>query len=912
MRSTSLDRDERREKRELEKREFAQQVVLRRRLSEAAAAQNETPEQRARYGRYGLYNVEPTRFNAIDELLRADKRMAHDPTAGGLIGQERALRARIHVTREMGPFLAFVILRSHSVTIQGVLREDENVTPHMLNWVTRLPSESLVTVHGVVQIPREPVTGCTVSLLELRITQLHLISENIEPLPFSVYVAERANHMHLEDHPELEGSFSEPGSPRTARSSEHEADNVHHGLPVVTQRTRLHNRLIDLRTPTTQTIFRVQSRVCSLFRGYLEEHDFLEIHTPKLQGGASESGSSVFQLGYFGRKAFLAQSPQLYKQMCITSDYGRVYEIGPVFRAENSNTPRHLTEYTGLDLEMEVNHYHDAMYLIDDMLKHIFASLERRCGAEIAYIREQFPSSEFKWLDQTLVLPFGDGVQLLRESGFREEDGSEPDPYEDLSTPAEQRLGALVKEKYGTDYYILDKFPVSARPFYALSDEHDNRRTNSFDIFVRGQEICTGGQRIHNYDLLSMRINELGIDRNGLEEYLEAFRLGAPPHAGCGIGLERFVMLYLNLDDIRLASMFFRDPRSFAERKQHVLRHPEASTAPPPWHDSPWAATPGIHEMQPLEKLIANYGDSSNTAWLDGRFEVWRDPMCGAAVGFSVRRGYALIVGDPLCDRSQVVPVTSRFLTHLSQLRLKPVWLMASEQVEELLSSRFGWCSLICTADQRITDIRQNDARHDPEVVRKIRHAKKEGVSIQDVPLHATVPDELQKEADRRIKDWFSGRKGAQARLTQVQPWVDQAHRRYFFARDASSNLCCLVVLAQLAPDRGYQVKWALNFPDAPSGAIEYTIMTALDITASPVTFGTTATPRVVAVHGLSSVAFRVLSSVYNGFSEKLHLHSKGDFREKLGAVNDPTYICYPKHGLSMLGVRNLIDFFRD
>ncbi|WFD34307.1 aspartate--tRNA ligase [Malassezia cuniculi] len=905
--STLLDRDERREKREQEKYEFALQVQLRRRLSEEAAAQNETPEQRQHYGRFGLYNIEHTPHNAIDEIARADLLAENDPTAGGLVGQERTLRARIHVTREMGASFAFVVLRSHRSTLQGVLREDDNVTSHMLNWTKRLPSESLVTVHGIVQLPPEPVTGCSISHLELRLSQVHLISENIETLPFSVYVAERSNHMHLEDHPELEDDYPEASSPQTSLSSRHSVASAH-GPPVITQRTRLRNRLIDLRTPTTQAIFRVQSKVCSAFRSYLEERDFLEIHTPKLQGGASESGSSVFQLGYFGRKAFLAQSPQLYKQMCITSDFGRVYEIGPVFRAENSNTPRHLTEYTGLDLEMEVNHYYDAMFLIDGMLKHIFATLRDRCGPEIEYIREQYPSTEFKWLDETLVLPFGDGVEMLRASGFREEDGSEPDPFEDLSTPAEQRLGALVRERFGTDYYILDKFPVSARPFYALSDEHDNRRTNSFDIFVRGQEICTGGQRIHSYELLSHRINELGIDRNGLQEYLDAFRLGAPPHAGCGIGLERFVMLYLNLDDIRLASMFYRDPKSFAERNVHVLRHTDASTAPPPWRDSF-----GEHELQPLEKLIANYGDSSNTAWLDGRFEVWRERNCGAAVGFAARRGYALIVGNPLCDRSQISMVIGQFLAYLSQRHLKPVWLMVGEHVEECLSSNYGWCSLTCTADQRIVDIRKNDARHDPEVQRKIRHAKKEGVSIQEFSLNEKVSGKLQEEVDKRIQDWLSSRKGAQARLTQVQPWTDQEHRRYYFARDADGQLCCMVVLAQLGSEFGFQVKWAISFPDAPSGAIEYTIMHALDTVAgSPITFGTAATSRVTAVHGLSSVAFRVLSSVYNNFAEKLHLLNKGDFREKLGAVNDPTYICYPKHGLSMLGVRNLIDFFRD
>ena len=902
----SLDRDERRAKSELEKLEFQRQVQLRRRLSEEEAQQNESPEQRARYGRSGVYGVEPTPYDAIDRVARADKLVATGD-AGAVLGTECVMRARIHITREMGPRLVFLVLRARRMTLQAVIRQDENVSAHMLRWARRLPSESLVTVHGVVQRARERITGCSIAHLELRVTQIHLVAENMQTLPFSVYVAERGKHMHLEDHPELEDSLETPGSPRTLHSSD--AGSSAQGPPVITARTRLRNRLVDLRTPTTQSIFRVQSTVCAAFRGFLDTHDFLEIHSPKLQGGASESGSSVFQLGYFGRKAFLAQSPQLYKQMCVAADFGRVYEIGPVFRAENSNTPRHLTEYTGLDLEMEVNHYYDAMRIIDAMLKHVFATLRDRCARDIAHIHEQYHSVGLRWLDETPVVSFADGIAMLRAAGFREEDGREPDLYDDLSTLAEQRLGALVKERFGTDYYILDKFPAAARPFYTLPDPHDARYTNSFDIFLRGQEICTGGQRIHDYKLLDQRIGELGLDRHGLEDYLEAFRLGAPPHAGCGLGLERLVMLFLNLEDIRLASMFFRDPRSFAERDRHVLlRHPEASTAPPPWHNSSAA-----HELQPLEKLIANYGDSSNTAWLDGRFDVWREPNTGAAVGYCAQKRNALIVGDPLCDASQVPSVITEFLAHIAACGLKPVWLMASADVEEVLSTRFGWCSLTCTADQRIPDIRQNAARHDPEIQRKVRHARKEGVSVHAYGLSETVPPALQAECDERIALWLANRRGAQARLTRVQPWTDQAHRQYFFARDARGTLCCLVVLAQLAPAHGFQVKWALNFPDAPSGAIEHTILAALDaVSSTSITFGTAASTRIAPVHGLSGVAFHILSAVYNGFAEKLHLFSKGDFREKLGAINDPTYICYPKHGLSMHGLRNLIAFFRD
>lgn len=876
---------------------------LRRRASEERAKQIETPEQRSRYGRRGVYDVEEGHLDTLVAIGAADER--HPEQLEGLVGEQRRFRVRVHTLRSISARLVFMVMRERMATMQAVLTEKGGcLTPHMIHWAKRIPVESLVIVQGVLQEPRETVTGCTIKHVELRVTHIYLVAPNTEQLPFNVYTVERIVNHALEDHENFEQSSLSNSTPSLPHSHEDAVDHT----PIITQRTRLNNRLIDLRTPTSLAIFRIQSVVSTAFRMYLMQQSFIEIHTPKLQGGASESGASVFQVGYFGRSAFLAQSPQLYKQMCIASDMRRVFEIGPVFRAENSNTPRHLTEYTGLDLEMEVNHYYDAMRVIDGMLKHILTVLKTECHELIDTVRGLYPSDEFVWREETLVLPFPEGVRMLVESGYREEDGSEPSAFEDLATRAEIRLGKLVKDKYHTDYYILDKFPAAARPFYAMPDPDDRRRTNSFDIFLRGQEICTGGQRIHDAEMLEARIKELGIETNGMDEYLEAFRLGAPPHAGCGIGLERFVMLYLNLDDIRLASLFYRDPKSFAERRHDALRHPDASTHPPPWRQD---NTPKA--MQPLPKLIANYGDSTNTSWLDDRFRVWRDEDTGAAVGYAEQRHYALVVGNPLCHASQYAKVITAFLHFLHQQRLKPVWLMVGDPVEQILGGRRGWCTLSCTADQRIRDVRRNSARTDPEVQRKVRHAKNAGVTIQEVALKAPVPQELQDEANARIQAWHAGRKGTQVHLTEVKPWIDQEHRSYFFTRSADKTICALVVLAQLSPEAGYQVKWAMSFPDGPSGAIEMTILHALEsVGTSPVTFGTAATPKLVAVNGLSGVAFKMLSRVYGQVVERTHLLNKGEFREKLGAVNDLTYTCYPKGGLSMSGVREIIDFFKD
>lgn len=916
--SASL-REERHEQKLEEQRAF-QRDLLKRRLEAAEhARQTETPEQRARYGELDLYHIEPEAWMHLDELLRLNAAVQRGAT--DVEGRKVSLRARIHTIRHMSSHFAFVVLREQGRTVQAVLSESgTDITPYMMHWVQRLPTETIVLVNGELQKPHEVITGCDVTHLELRLSQVHVVSHVEHQLPFTVYAAERAACSRLEEHSDLEEGV---GDHNSHAESDHEQKSQRSSLhttnmPIITQRTRLKNRLIDLRTPTMQATFYIQSVICREFRRYLQEREFTEIHTPKLQGGASESGASVFQVAYFGRSAFLAQSPQLYKQMCITADMRRVFEIGPVFRAENSNTPRHMTEYTGLDLEMEVNHYYDALALIDGMLKHIFTVLRTECADAVRTVQRHFPSTDFQWLEQTLVLPFPEGIRMLREAGYREEDGSEPSEWEDLATRAEIRLGQLVKEKYHTDYYVLDKFPRNARPFYTLPDPKDDRLTNSFDIFVRCQEICTGGQRIHDLPMLEANIRRLGMDVTSLEEYLEGFGLGAPPHAGCGIGLERLVMLYLNLDDIRLASLFHRDPKSFPVRHTTELRHPEASTNPPPWRQT--TTQRGLleeeapKELQPLNKLIANYGDSTNTSWLDKRIQVWRDCDTGAAVGYCPMRRHVLVIGNPLCDTSQYERIVVRFLGFVrAEMDAKPVWMMAGEAIENILGGRFGWCSLSCTADQRIENVRNNPAKHDHEIQRKIRHTKKLGVHIEEVPLHECVPQALQDEVDARIHDWQKSRRGMQVHLTDVRPWVDQEHRQYFVARDSEKKVCALVVLAQLAPANGMQVKWAMSFPDAPNGTIEMTIMHALDtVGSSPVTFGTAAAHRVEAVHGLSSLAFKMLSRVYNGVSEKTRLQNKSEFREKLGTVRDPTYVCYPKGGMSMAAVREIIDFFRE
>ncbi|WAQ92261.1 hypothetical protein PtA15_16A167 [Puccinia triticina] len=339
-----------------------------------------------------------------------------------------------------------------------------------------------------------------------------------------------------------------------ARVHNSRSQSKHHRSSI----THPKNLTVDdgVQTPVNQAIFRVQSRVCNLFRRFLDDEGFIEIHTPKIQGAATESGASVFKLGYFEQTAFLAQSPQLAKQMAIAADFERVYEIGPVFRAENSNTYRHMTEFIGLDLEMAINeHYHEAVDLLDRLFLSIFKGLQASSAPEIQTIKSQHPLDDFTFLDQTLRLSHKEAVQILIDNGIDIQLG------QDMGTEQERILGKLIKEKYHTDYYIIDKFPLAIRPFYTMPDPVDPTLSNSYDFFMRGEEIISGAQRIHDPELLTARMKEAGIDPAQMKGYLDGFRLACPAHAGGGIGLERVVMLFFGLGNIRKACLFPRDPK---------------------------------------------------------------------------------------------------------------------------------------------------------------------------------------------------------------------------------------------------------------------------------------------------------------------------------------------------------------
>jgi aspartyl-tRNA synthetase len=323
-----------------------------------------------------------------------------------------------------------------------------------------------------------------------------------------------------------------------------------------------------------------------------------------------------------------------------------------------------------------------------------------------------------------------------------------------------------------------------------------------------------------------------------------------------------------------------------------------------------------------LEKLIANYGDASNTSWLDERYRVWRHPPTGAAIGYVPSRHdkFAIIVGNPLCASHQYSRVIHDFLRWLKHDggKLKPIWILVDHHVEEILGGRLGWSTLTCAAEERINNA--NHIEYDKEVNRKIRHAKAEGVTITELPAGKPVPEELKEKCNERIKEWLSNRKGKQIHLTNINPWLDPEHRRYFIAETKTESgdykIHALVALAQLSSEHGYQVKYSLDFPGAPSGTIEAIITHAIESVsgsgARSITFGAAASPEFVPVHGLKGMRVKLLSHSYKAIATRLKLVNKSEFREKLGAEQDPVYICYPPHGLGTLGVKAIMEFFSD
>ena len=323
---------------------------------------------------------------------------------------------------------------------------------------------------------------------------------------------------------------------------------------------RLDWRFLDVRRrPAARLAFAVQTTVEQAMRAFAYSHGSTEMHTPKLMGTASESGAEVFEVGYFGRKAYLAQSPQFYKQAAIAAGIDRVFEVGPVFRAEPSFTARHATEFTGVDVELAwIDGVEDVMDFEERMLAHVLAEVAAAHGPAI---KEQFgvdvvvPSVPFPRISMAEALQIADagaGDSPAQPAG----DGAR----DDLDPAGERAVAAWVRERTGHEFAFVTGYPASVRPFYHLRPAGTPSLTASFDLLWKGLEITTGAQREHRYDVLVAQAAEKGLSPEPMQDYLNNFRYGCPPHGGFGLGLGRLLMALLGLDSIRDATFLFRGP----------------------------------------------------------------------------------------------------------------------------------------------------------------------------------------------------------------------------------------------------------------------------------------------------------------------------------------------------------------
>ncbi|KAL2754812.1 hypothetical protein ACRALDRAFT_1051327 [Sodiomyces alcalophilus JCM 7366] len=480
-------------------------------------------------------------------------------------GKTVVVRAWLQKSRVQSAKMGFVELRKGgNWNVQGVIMASDQeplVSRRMVKWVTSIHPESFIAVEAKVVPPLEPVKSCRVSGLELHITKCFVLAEAPAMLGMTMGAASQ---------PIV--NFSDESAHVGDADAEKDADAATETTaPAASMLTHLDNIAMHKRAPVQQAIADIRIEVKKIFRSYLETRRFKEFEPPCLIGAASEGGGNVFKLAYFGQEAYLAQSPQFYKQFEIAGGRERVFSIGPVFRAENSNTSRHMTEFTGLDVEMEIRHsYIEVLSLLEGVLLAIFRGIQERCADEIEIVRSVYHSEPLLLPEpgKEVRLTFAEAQKLLREEGPPEFANVRDD--EDMSTPQEKALGEVVRAKYKTDFYVIDKFPETARPFYAKIDDEGTtvgdgvRVTNAFDMFIRGQEVLSGGQRIHDPVELEDRIRAKGVDPEsaGIKEYLTTFRqVGVPPHGGGGIGLDRVVSWFLALPSVHLAAYYPRTPK---------------------------------------------------------------------------------------------------------------------------------------------------------------------------------------------------------------------------------------------------------------------------------------------------------------------------------------------------------------
>ena len=316
---------------------------------------------------------------------------------------------------------------------------------------------------------------------------------------------------------------------------------------------RMDWRFLDLRNPRQNLIFRIQTTFEHALRTYWIEHDFIELHTPKLMASASESRAELFEVGYFDTKAYLAQSPQFFKQMAQSAGFGKIFEVGPAFRADPSFTSRHSTEFTSVDSEISwIDSHEDVMQLHEDLMVAGFTAVKAQHGdaiKDLFDIEVTVPTTPFP------RIPLAEAKEIVKGRGYEV-----PRDDDDMDPEGERQIAAYVAEKYGHEFVFLTDYASSIRPFYHMRHEGDASVTKSYDLIFNGTEISTGAQREHRIEVLEAQAIEKGLDPKEIEGYLDFFRYGVPSHGGFGMGLARVLMLMLHQASIREVTYLFRGP----------------------------------------------------------------------------------------------------------------------------------------------------------------------------------------------------------------------------------------------------------------------------------------------------------------------------------------------------------------
>lgn len=414
----------------------------------------------------------------------------------GSVGLQVTIQGWVRTIRHQGG-IKFLSIQDTTGSVQVVVLKSNKSA---FGTATELSLESVVTIVGSVKEEQQAPGG-----IEVLAEEITMLSRADSFLPIPV--------------------IPEKGSENTDQTK------------------RLDWRWLDLRQPGKLTIFRVWTELEAGFREYYDKADYIQIYTPSFMSMVSEGGSEVFEVKYFDRKAYLAQSPQFYKQMAMAAGFERVFMVGPVFRAEPSFTTRHMTEFTGWDFEISfISSHDDVMAEEEQMLVYGFKRVRDKLGLEIEVPTRPFPRFSMSEAKRKLQ---AHGVTSSREG--------------DLSPEEERELSRIVKGETGHDFVFVTEFPIEVRPFYHMRFNDQPGLTKSFDLLYRGIEITTGAQREHRVDVLEQQALEKGVDLETIETYLNFFRYGCPPHGGAGIGPGRIVMAMLGLPSVKEATFLPRD-----------------------------------------------------------------------------------------------------------------------------------------------------------------------------------------------------------------------------------------------------------------------------------------------------------------------------------------------------------------